>query len=285
MRYAVKTAPQMTTWPAMLDFWRAADDIELYESVWNFDHFEPILGAPRDGFCLEGWTMLGAMAQATSRIRVGALVTGAPYRHPSVLANMAATVDVISGGRLEFGLGAGWNADEATALGLDMPPLKERFDRFDETCEIAIGLLTQDQFSHDGEYFRLIDAHCAPKPIQSPHPPITIGGGGEKRTLRAVARYAQRWNTIYIPGGGLEAGGVEMLDHKLDVLRGHCEREGREFGDIDITVQTDYAGPDAAVEATEALADHGCDLLIFKFEPDDHRAELLEPLASRLGGL
>jgi F420-dependent oxidoreductase-like protein len=285
MRYAVKTAPQMTTWGAMLEFWQAADEIDVFESAWNFDHFEPILGAPRDGPCLEAWTMLGAMAQATSRIRIGALVTGATYRHPSVLANMAATVDVISDGRLELGIGAGWNQDESDALGLSMPALKERFDRFDETCEILIGLLTEDRFSYDGEYHQLVDANREPKGVQRPHPPITIGGGGEKRLLRAVARYAQRWNTIFIPGGGLEAGGVEMLEHKLEVLRGHCQREGRDFEAIDITVQTNYSNPAAAAEAVEALEPAGCDLLIFKFEPEDHRADVLEPLARQLNSL
>src|SRR3978361_490012 len=142
MRFAVKTAPQMTTWPAMLDVWRAADDIELFESAWNFDHFYPIF-SDSDGPCLEGWTMLAALAQATRRIRIGCQVTGMIYAHPHVPANMAATVDVISGGRLELGLGAGWNQQECDAYGIVLPPLKGRLDRFDEGGEGIVGLLSK----------------------------------------------------------------------------------------------------------------------------------------------
>ena len=134
VRFAIKTAPQNTTYQAMLDVWRVADELPIFESAWTFDHFEPIF-SDRTGPCLEGWLTTTALAQATSRIRVGVLVTGMPYRHPSVLANMAATLDVISEGRLELGLGAGWNQEEADALGIDLPPLKERFDRFDEGVE------------------------------------------------------------------------------------------------------------------------------------------------------
>ena len=134
MRFGIKTAPQHTTWSAMLDVWRAADDIELFESAWNFDHFYPIF-SDSDGPCLEGWTMLAAMAQATRRIRIGCQVTGMIYRHPAVLANMAATIDIISDGRLDVGLGAGWNQQECDAYGIALPPLKERFDRFDEGVE------------------------------------------------------------------------------------------------------------------------------------------------------
>jgi alkanesulfonate monooxygenase SsuD/methylene tetrahydromethanopterin reductase-like flavin-dependent oxidoreductase (luciferase family) len=131
MRFAIKTAPQHTSWNDLLAVWQAADDIELFETAWNFDHFEPIF-SDRNGPCLEGWSMLAAMAVATKRIRIGCQVTGMAYRHPSVLANIAATVDVISGGRLEVGLGAGWNQQESDMLGITLAPLKERFDRFDE---------------------------------------------------------------------------------------------------------------------------------------------------------
>src|ERR1019366_1441890 len=149
MRFAIKTAPQNTNWDDMLAVWRAADDIELFESAWTFDHFYPIF-SDSNGPCLEGWTVTTALAQATKRIRVGLLVTGIVYRHPAVLANMAASVDIVSGGRLELGLGAGWNEQECGAYGIALGSLTERFDRFDEALEVIIGLLTQ-QASACGE--------------------------------------------------------------------------------------------------------------------------------------
>src|SRR5436305_1224189 len=162
----------------MLAAWQAADDIELFESGWTFDHFYPIFSDP-DGPCMEGWTTLPALAQATRRLRVGVLVTGNVYRHPAVLANMAATLDIISGGRLELGLGAGWNEQECSAYGIDLPPLTERFDRFDEACEVILGLLTNEHTDFAGKHYQLTAARCEPKPIQRPHPPVCIGGGGE----------------------------------------------------------------------------------------------------------
>ena len=280
MRFALKTAPQMTTWNAMLDVWRAADDIELFESAWTFDHFEPILGQPRNGPCLEGWTMLAAMATATRRLRLGVMVTGMPYRHPAVLANMAASVDVISGGRLELGLGAGWNQDEADAYGIELPPLRERFDRFDEGCEVIIGLLTEAQFSFSGTHFTLTDAYCEPKGVQTPHPPITIGGDGEKRTLRAVARYAQRWNTPFTS--------AEVLTHKQSVLASHCADIGRDPAEIDITAQVIYDhahGPDALADACGELAEAGCGLAVVYLPEPEHRPDVLGPIADALAPL
>src|SRR5262245_35448576 len=209
MRFAIKTAPQHTTWSDMLDVWRAADDIELFESAWTFDHFYPIFSDPT-GPCLEGWVVTTALAQATKRLRVGVLVTGNVYRHPAVLANMAATLDQISGGRLELGIGAGWNQQECDAYGIALPPLKERFDRLDEACEVLIRLLSQEVSDFDGRYYQLKEARCEPKPVQQPHPPICIGGGGERRTLRIAAKYAQHWN---VPGGG-----VDVFRKKRDVL-------------------------------------------------------------------
>src|SRR6202167_1547256 len=143
MRYAFKTAPQHTTWDAMLDVWRAADQIDVFESGWTFDHFYPIFSDPT-GPCLEGWVTIAALAQATTRLRLGTLVTGIPYRHPAVLANMAAPLDIVSGGRLELGVGAGWNEEESGAYGIDLGTPKERSDRFEEACEVIVGLFTQE---------------------------------------------------------------------------------------------------------------------------------------------
>src|SRR6266576_2486723 len=223
MRFAIKTSPQHTSFKDMLAVWQAADEIPIFESGWTFDHFYPIF-SDSTGPCLEGWTTTTALAQATTRLRMGLLVTGIHYRHPAVLANMAATLDIISEGRLELGIGAGWNEEECGAYGIELGSLTERFDRFDEACQIIIGLLTQETTDFDGRYFQLRQARCEPKAVQQPHPPICIGGGGERRTLRAVARYAQHWN---FPGGG-----VDTLIKKREVLAGHCAAIGRDVDEI-----------------------------------------------------
>src|SRR3954451_24584999 len=152
MRFAFKTSPQNTTWADMLAVWQAADDIELFESGWTFDHFYPIFSDPT-GPCLEGWVTTTALAQATTRLRVGLMVTGNVYRHPAVLANMAATLDVVSDGRLERGLGAGWNQEECDAYGIELPPLKERFDRFDEALDVIDLLLRQEVSDYAGAHY------------------------------------------------------------------------------------------------------------------------------------
>ena len=274
MRFAIKTAPQHTTWPAMLDVWRAADDIDVYESAWTFDHFEPIF-SDRTGPCLEGWITLAALAQATSRLRVGVLVTGMPYRHPSVLANMAATLDVVSDGRLELGVGAGWNTDESTALGIELPPLKERFDRFDDGLEVLVKLLSQEVADHDGPYFTLRQARCEPKPVQRPHPPIVIGGTGPKRTLRAVARHADHWNH---PGAS-----PDDWRRTLDVLHGRCAEVDRDPSTITTSthVRIDWDDPKAAAAECARWADAGLDLAIL-YMPTPHTPDGLEPVAQAL---
>src|ERR1051325_8078395 len=180
MRFAIKTSPQHTDFKDMLAVWQAADDMSIFESGWTFDPFYPIF-SDHTGPCLEGWVTTTAIAQATKRLRVGVLVTGNVYRHPAVLANMAAPLDVISDGRLEFGIGAGWNQQECDAYGIDLPPLRERFDRFDEACQVIVALLSNETSDFDGRYYKLVEARCEPKPVQRPHPPIVIGGGGEER--------------------------------------------------------------------------------------------------------
>jgi F420-dependent oxidoreductase-like protein len=275
MRFAIKTSPQNTTWQDMLAVWQAADGIELFESAWTFDHFYPIFSDSK-GPCMEGWITLTALAQATERIRLGVLVTGNVYRHPAVLANMAATLDIVAGGRLELGLGAGWNEEECTAYGIDLPPLKERFDRFDEACQVVLGLLRDETTDFDGTYYRLTAARCEPKPVQRPHPPLCIGGGGEKRTLRAVARYAQHWN---FPGGG-----IETLKQKRAVLEQHCADVGRDPSEIMISTHLRIpqdGGLPALVDEAGALGEAGLDLGIVYLNPP-HSPSVLEPLAEAL---
>jgi F420-dependent oxidoreductase-like protein len=275
MRFGFKTAPQNTTWADLLAVWQAADDIDLFESGWTFDHFYPIFSDPT-GPCLEGWVTLTALAQATNRLRLGTMVTGNVYRHPAVLANMAATLDVVSGGRLELGLGAGWNEEECAAYGIELPPLKERFDRFDEACDIILSLLANETTDYDGRHYRLTAARCEPKPVQRPHPPLCIGGGGEKRTLRTVARLAQHWN---IPGGG-----AEVFKRKRDVLAEHCADVGRDPAEITTSVHVRLPeGGDVGplVEEAAAYADAGVDIGIV-YLPPPHRPEVLEPVAQAL---
>ena len=280
MRFAIKTRPEHQTWAQMRDVWLAADQIEIFESAWNWDHFYPLTG-DLTGPNLEGWTMLAAMAEATSRIRIGCQVSGMIYRHPAVLANMAATVDIISGGRLELGVGAGWNQMECDAYGIELPPLRERFDRFDEGVEAIAALLSQTVTTFDGRYVQLTDARCEPKPVQRPYPPIVIGGRGKTRTLRTTARWAQQWNAI-------TQDPADWLDLKQALLA-HCADLGRDPGEITCSVNVRLdSGSDADLDAAAAHAagyrDAGADLAVVGL-PLEATPDILEPLADRLAAL
>lgn len=275
MRFGIKTAPQHTTWADMLAVFRAADDIELFESGWTFDHFYPIRG-DSGGPCLEGWTTLTALAQATRRLRLGVLVTGTHYRHPAVLANMAATLDIISGGRLEIGIGAGWNEQESGAYGIELGTPAERSDRLEEACAVIVSLLSAETTDFAGRYYRLSGARCEPKALQSPHPPLCIGGSGERRTLRTAARHAQHWNYV--------GGTLEDFRHKLEVLDGHLAAAGRQRSDILISTHVRFdpaEGPGATAEAAAAWAGAGAGLGIVQLPPP-HTPAVLEGLAAAL---
>jgi len=275
MRYGIKTAPQHCTWQEMLDIWRLADDIELFESAWNFDHFYPLVG-DTDGPCMEAWVTLSALAQATTRIRVGAMVNGIHYRHPAVVANMAASLDIVSGGRLDLGLGAGWHEDESAAYGIRLGGLKERFDRFDEGVEVVVNMLSQETTDFAGEFFQITGARCEPKGPQSPHPPIVIGGGGEKRTLRTVARWAQHWNLSFAT--------PESFVQKNEVLLGHCEAIGRDEAEITRSVQIALHAEDDPSEAADqaaALFAAGVEVVIYTMRTP-YTTKAVEALAAKL---
>jgi F420-dependent oxidoreductase-like protein len=275
MRYAVKTVPQHTTWEAMASVWLTADEADVFESAWNFDHFYPIF-SDSTGPCFEGWTMLAALAARTRRIRLGCQVTGMIYRHPAVLANMAATVDIVSGGRLEIGLGAGWNQEECDAYGIDLPPLRERFDRFDEGVEAIVRLLSDTTTTLDGRYVQLREARCEPKPVQRPHPPIVIGGKGRTRTLRTVARWAQHWNTIV-------SAPAEWKDLR-DVLDRHCADLGRDPAEIETSVNVRYArdaGPVAVLDQAAEFGAAGVDIAVIGL-PAPYDARDVDALATAI---
>lgn len=259
----------------MLAIWQAADDIDVFDSGWTFDHFYPIFSDPT-GPCLEGWVTLTALAQATRRLRVGVLVTGIHYRHPAVLANMASALDIVSDGRLELGIGAGWNEEESGAYGIELGSIKERFDRFEEACAVLKGLLSQETTTFDGKYYQLKDARNEPKGPQQPHPPFCIGGSGEKRTLRITAQYADHWNFV--------GGTPEEFARKRDVLASHCADIGRAPEEITLSAHVrlesdrDY---DKVIDQARALGAEGLDLAII-YIPQPFDVAVLEPLAEKI---
>jgi F420-dependent oxidoreductase-like protein len=190
-----------------------------FDSVWYEDHFMWEDDRPQ----LECLSTLSALAASTQRLRLGMLVLGAPYRNPALLAKMLTTLDIISGGRVIVGLGAGWHQPEFDAYGWPFPSLKERFDRLEEVAQIIDRMMRQSPASFEGSYYRIQNARNLPHPVQKPRPPILIGGNGEKRTLRAVAKYADMCNVI---------ADVEKTRHKFEVLRQHCKAIGRPYDEI-----------------------------------------------------
>jgi F420-dependent oxidoreductase-like protein len=259
----------------MLDVWRAADEIELFESAWNFDHFYPLVG-DTEGPCMEAWVTLSALAAATRRIRVGCMVNGTPYRHPALIANMAASLDIVSNGRLELGLGAGWHEAECAAYGIDLLPLGKRMDRFEEAVQIVISLLSEETTSFQGSHYQVTDARCEPKGPQRPKPPIVIGGGGEKRTLKIAARYADHWNLPFATPDAFRA--------KRDVLNAHCADVGRNpdeiTGSVQIALPAGQAPAESAAQAA-GLREAGVELVIFTMR-NPYDANAIEPLARAL---
>ncbi len=222
LRFGIHAGQQNTDFQSYLAMWKSAEDLDLdWASV--FDHFVPIYSDP-EGPCFDGQTLLAALAAHTSRIRCGVLVTGVTYRHPAVLANMAATIDHISEGRLELGMGAAWFELEHDQYGIAFPPIAERAEMLREAALICRSMWTNHRTTFDGEHFRLQDALCLPKPVQQPSIPLWVGGMGERRTLRVAAEVADGWNTFLMP--------QEEYQHKLDVLAGHCKDVGRDPNDI-----------------------------------------------------
>lgn len=265
VRVGVKLSQQGCTIEQQRAMWRFADQAG-FDHLWIFDHFNPIGGAPLDGVIWEGWTLLAAMAEATSRVRIGNMVTGNTYRHPGVLAKVATTVDHLSNGRLEFGLGASWAEVEHTMLGVNFPGVGERIRRLDEACTLIKKLWTEERADFDGRYYTLTGALANPKPAQQPHPPVWIGGGGEQKTLRVVAKHADVWNYA---GGPLEA-----AVHKVEVLEQHCQDVGRDPAEIRLSVQLRYGGDDLdlLLRELESFCRAGfTELIVIVAEPDSLR--------------
>ncbi|MEK7424255.1 MAG: TIGR03560 family F420-dependent LLM class oxidoreductase [Actinomycetota bacterium] len=208
-----------------------------YDSIWVYDHFHNV-PRPAHEAVFECWTTIAAISQRTSRVRLGQMVGCNSYRSPGVLAKITSTIDVISGGRLDWGIGAGWYENEYKGYGFEFPKPKDRIGMLNESVEIVRSMWTQTETTYEGQYYRLSRANCDPKPLQSPHPPIWIGGGGEQLTLRVVAKHAD-----YSNFGGLP----DEWAHKREILKGHCAAVGRDEGTIGKTWS-----PEVFMRETEA---------------------------------
>lgn len=276
MRIGIKLSPQHTTIDELRGVWRLADQAG-FDSCWNFDHFASIGDDDPSGDVFEGWTLLAAMAEGTERVRIGCMVTGVTYRHPGVLAKMAVTVDHLSGGRLDFGLGAAWAEVEHQMLGLELGSLRERMDRFEEACQIITSLWTRPTTTFKGRHYQLTNALSNPKPVQRPYPPFWIGGSGRKRTLRITAQYADAWNA--------SGGSVEEVAELSAVLDQHCADVGRDPKEIKRTVQVRFSGDaDELVTKVEGFARIGISevIVVLRGGGAVARAEQVAALLPRL---
>ena len=252
MKFGIGTGPQNTPWQALVDVWKKADSLG-YDSAWNFDHLLPLSPNPEDPI-YEGWTMLAAMARETSHAKIGVMVSSNTFRHPALMAKMCATVDAMSDGRLIVGMGAGYFEPEHDAFGIHLGGVRERADRLAESLQILKGLWTEKRFTFEGEHYTITDAPCEPKPVQSPHPPIMVGGSGEKLTLRTTALYADQWN---MPPGDTGVS-PEEFEAKHAVLKQRCAEVGRDPAEIEtnlslVVVINDDAG--TALDRRQQIAE------------------------------
>lgn len=221
MRIGLDIAQHQLEWAELLRRVRLAEEAG-FDGIWVFDHFKALYGNP-GGPCMEGWTLLAALAASTERVRMGTLVTGMTYRHPSILATEAVTVDHVSNGRLELAVGAAWNVEEHRRLGIPFPPIRERADRLEEGIQVIRLLMTEDGATFEGRHYRIEDATYHPRPVQKPHPPIWVGAGGERLTIPVAARQADVWHAF---------GSLEVLRHRTRILEAHAERAGRDSASI-----------------------------------------------------
>lgn len=258
------------TWPDgtaalaahLADIARTADDAG-FASIWVMDHlFQIEMVGQVEEPMLEGYSALAFLAGATRRARLGTLVTGVVYRHPGVLVKTVTTLDVLSGGRAYLGIGAAWFEREALGLGVPFPPLAERFERLEETLQIAKQMWSGDRGPYKGSHYELQETLNSPQPLSQPHPPILIGGMGERKTLRLVAQYADACNLFAFAG-------PEVLRHKLDVLRRHCDAVGRPYDEIErtalgtVNLAPGAMTPQQVIDLCRTMADVGIQHMIF----------------------
>lgn len=265
MKLGLGTEQHQLEWPELLRRVRFAEETGFY-SAWVFDHFKPLYSDPK-GPCLEGWTLLAALAAATSSIRLGPLVTGATYRHPSLLAAEAVTVDHVSDGRLELAVGAAWFEQEHRELGFPFPGARVRIERLEETIDIMRLLMTEDGVTYEGKHFQLRGAGYNPKPVQKPHPPIWVGGTGERRMLPLVARKADVWHGFGSPAS---------LARRSKLIDEHAAAAGRDPDEIVRSTSLSISEPWDDVRArADALRGAGFTYLIVSW-PSEGQGRLDE---------
>lgn len=277
LRFGVQTPPQHVSYADIVQTWKEADELG-FDSAFVFDHFIPIYSDP-NGPCLEGWTLLAALAAQTKQVKVGVLVTGNTYRNPAVLAKMAATVDHISNGRLILGLGAAWFELEHTAYGIPFYTPGERARRLGEAVEVIKLLFTQHKSTFDGKYYQLKDALCEPKPLQKPYPPLLIGGMGPKLIQPLVARQADIWHFFVRDGDPQE---TKKICENFDAL---CRKVGRDPTQVEKSISLrppQLTGTTEEVRGrVQALADAGVHHFILSF-PAPYDRQLLRRFAKEI---
>ena len=263
MRIGVDVSQHQLTWPELRSRVAFVEDAG-FDGAWVFDHFTPLYGE-RGGPCMEGWTLLAALAACTTRIRLGALVTGVTYRHPSLLAAEAVTVDHVSDGRLELGIGAAWFAQEHEELGFDFPPTGERIDRLEEAIAVAKALFTTDGADFDGRHYRLRTASYNPKPVQRPHPPIWVGANGERRMLPLAGRHADVWHG---------SGSAADLARKSAVVDRAAEEAGRDPAVITRATNLSISEPwDEVRRRADDVREAGISYLVVSWPADRARMD------------
>jgi F420-dependent oxidoreductase-like protein len=245
IRFGIQTGQQNVSFAEVRDLRSKADALG-YDSLWVFDHFYPIFVPDPAGPCMEGWTLLSALSQHTRRARIGALVNGNTYRNPCLMAKMAATLDVMSEGRLNLGIGAGWFELEHRSFGIDFKTIPGRLQALDESLQIIKGMFTQEKTTLKGRHYDVVDAVCNPKPITKPHPPILIGGQGERTLLKLVARHADMWNS---------RGSAEEMSRLIGTIERHGDTVGRDTDEIEKTIMIAlcYGAPKEREQMTMAI--------------------------------
>jgi F420-dependent oxidoreductase-like protein len=265
MKLGIDVSQHQQTWDELRGRVEFAEEAG-FESAWVFDHFKPLYADP-SGPCMEGWTLLAALAASTSRIRLGALVTGVTYRHPSVLAAEAVTVDHVSRGRLELGMGAAWFEGEHDQLGIEFPSTRERTRRLEEALQVVKLLMTEDGASFQGRHYELSGASYNPKPVQKPHPPIWVGASGERVTIPIAARHADVWHTF---------GSVDALKRKARILNEAAQKAGRDPAAITHSTMLSISEPwDEVERIARADEEAGFSYLIVSW-PGEGRARVEE---------